>query len=42
MLNIMPPRLKDEKNEGPTCNPIQNTNNIRPKSLIKVKVLGSI
>lgn len=34
----IPPFLNDEKNEGPTCNPIQNTNSISPKSWMKDKI----
>ena len=34
-LRESPPFLNEEKNPGPTCNPIEKTNNISPKSLMK-------
>ena len=42
ILSVRPPCLNDEKNEGPTCNPMQNTNSINPKSFMKCKVFGSM
>ena len=41
-LRMMPPDLKLEKNEGPTCRPMKKMKSIRPKSRRKVKTCGSI
>ncbi len=40
--SCIPPFLNDEKNPGPTCNPIEKTNRIRPNSLMKLSTPGSI
>ncbi len=40
-MSVTPPRLSDEKNPGPTCKPIENTNSIRPNSLMKWSVAAS-
>ena len=37
-FNVTPPFLKDSKNPGPTCKPIQYTNSIKPKSCKKFNV----
>ena len=41
MFRVIPPFLKEEKNDGPTCRPIQNTNKINPNSRIKCKMCVS-
>ena len=40
-LRVIPPFLKEEKKEGPTCSPMQNTKSIRPNSRIKWSISGS-
>ena len=37
-FNVMPPFLKDEKKEGPTCRPMQNTNSVKPNSRRKCRI----
>ena len=39
-FSLIPPSLNEEKNEGPTCRPMQNTNNINPKSCRKERMAG--
>ena len=38
---LTPPFLKDWKNPGPTCRPMENTKSMRPKSLTKARAPGS-
>ena len=38
MFSVIPPFLKEEKNDGPTCRPMQNTNKIKPNSRMKCKM----
>ena len=40
-FSLMPPFLNDEKNDGPTCKPMQNTNKIRPNSRRKCRMCVS-
>ena len=38
MFSVIPPFLKEEKNDGPTCRPMQNTNKIKPNSRMKCRM----
>ena len=41
MFSFIPPFLNEEKKDGPTCKPIQNTNRIKPNSRMKCKMCVS-
>ena len=41
MFKVKPPFLKEEKKPGPTCNPTEYTNRIKPNSFMKCNVCPS-